>query len=119
MTPTQAIALNRATALLNASGLSYAILQEDGTVLGNLEIQIPKKRKREKNKFPQGYFSKRIAPFMDKLKVGEQAIITSADIPLTRLHKSVSSRAFNLWGKGNSITHCDREKNHIEVIRVL
>jgi hypothetical protein len=119
MTPTQKIALQRAIALLDASGVKYAILQEDGSTIGTLEIQKPKERAtRRPLTFPMGTISKYLYPQIDSMQVGETVFIQKDQFDLLTLQSSASSRSNKLWGHESAITHLDRAKNHVEVLRI-
>jgi hypothetical protein len=117
MTPTQQTALRRAIDLLNASGVKYVILNEDGTTIGTLEIQKEKKKRRPLL-FPMGTISKYLYPKIEKLQIGETVFVQPDKFDLVRLQGSATSHCHKLWGAESAITHLDREKNHLEILRV-
>lgn len=112
----QMIAMQRAEALLKASGVQYAIQLQDGTVLGGLEIAPPRTHRRhvKVNNFVRDYdyitTMKALAPgglTSWKLETRDKAVA---------LQKTVSATAMRMWGRDNFITTVN--DGTLEVLRV-
>ena len=113
MSTVQSIAIERAVALLKASGAQFAIVAADGTKFGALEVAPPKPLRRPiKNPGIGEYIDK----FVDDMPPGASVVIPLGGFSKADLQKSASSRCCAKWGSGNVITH--RNDVGVEVLRV-
>ena len=76
-------------------------------------------KKGKARKYPHGALSAHYTPFIANLRPGESAIIPGGGFELISLQSGTCSKAVELWGKGSVVTAIDREKDHVEVLRMI
>ena len=120
-------ALNKALLLLNAAsanGAQYRLFLADGRQFGALGITPAEKveaKPRRKRKFPAHTFSKLYNPMLKNMKVGDVlefpvAPVDGATVADTQGY--VTAWCALNWGKGTYVSHADKSKNHVELMRV-
>ena len=119
MTPAQQILLHRLLPMLSATGLRFAIKQEDGTVLGDLPLATendPTKVYRPKvYNWIKSHDYQRV---IDSIPVGGSHIFDSGEDGCGhKLQKPVCSYASQVWGSGNYITTVYADKRTLEILR--
>lgn len=120
-------ALNKALLLLNAAsanGMHYKMFLSDGRQFGELDIKPAEEveaKSRRKRKFPAHTFSKLYNPMLKNMKVGdvvEFPVAPIAGATLTDTQGYVTAWCSLNWGKGSYVSHADKSKNHVELMRV-
>ena len=114
----QQIALDRALKLLDAAGVSYAVIGIDGTRHGNLEIAVPKPPKKKIFRHQHGEFRDYFMPYIESMQPGDLVEIPPGKYQLEELRGPLSSWCSTNWGAGSTITSVDRKKNYVQVLRV-
>lgn len=110
----QKIALFKAIALLNASGVKYALIDHNGVKHGELEIIENKQRKKTVTEYPFGSFSSHFLKYVSTIKPGESVVIPYGQFGVDeesrgRLRRAVAGWSSKHWGNGNHITHANGE----------
>ena len=121
MKSTQAIALDRAIALLNAANTEYVVRLPDGTLLQRGDLRIAESesntdKPKKGSKYGWGTLTNYITPVISTMEVGDVKVIPFSEFDPTDLVKAVSSAACRKWGKGNHIS--GRTAAGVEVLRV-
>lgn len=106
--------LKRAIAMLNAIGVSYAIVEEDGTRHGELEV-VPKQNGR---KYPRGTLSGIVKPYIENMKVGDVVQIPVGDFEPEEIRSAAVSWSCYHWGNQTITTVVNKENNTIEALRI-
>lgn len=98
-------AIEKAIALLDASGSEYKIVAPDGKSYGALKVALKKKKKQAH--FGYGVFAHLYRPLVDNIKVGEiaeipYALLESDDAKMKAgFRSSVSAYLSTKWGAGS------------------
>lgn len=108
--------LKRALAMLDAIGATYAVIEEDGTKHGALEVA--EKKSKTPRKFKHGELSNHVKPFIEKMKVGQVVEVPVSGYPIEHIRSAVVSWAGYRWGKGSITTVSSKEKNLVEALRI-
>lgn len=121
MTEVQMNTLNTVIKLLNALPVQYRIETDSGMAFGALQSTTTLKGTTRKRctKYPYGTVTKTIAPYLDKLEIGDVAQLPLDLLPLLTtdsLYSTIAGWCNNNWGSG-AYKMC-RTKLHIEVLRV-
>lgn len=111
------VALNRALQLLDSIGARYKVITPDGAEYGVLVAVEPKANR--PLRYPFGAVRNYYRPFIEPMIVGDVVEIPVGVFDLTTIQNGAGALAAELWGQGAAITRMDREKNVIEVLRVL
>lgn len=111
-------AVQRAVALLKASGAVFEVRMPDGTVHGGLPKPDEVKRTR-KMKRPMGEGFRRFGPFIEDLQPGGVAkIVVPEDYTVNEVQCWLTARANNKWGKGNYVSARVDNDTAVELLRV-
>lgn len=110
-------ALNQALTLLNAAKVQYAVVLPDGTIAGELQVKVVKKRGGfvKKNDFVAQY---NYIETLRELPVGGTHKWEVRDDQLIPFQSAVCGTAGRLFGTGNFMTTVDREARTVEILRV-
>jgi hypothetical protein len=107
--------LARALNMLNAIGATYAVIEEDGTKHGDLEVA---EKKKSGKKYPYGTLSTYAGGHMSNMSVGDIEEIPFGEFAGEEVRSAAVSWACYHWGNGTVTTATDREKNIVEVLRI-
>ena len=112
--------LEKIKKLLTSMNCKYAIVDEDNTKHGDLEIVTIKHRTRALSEFPHGEMSRHIRNYMDydNFTVGEVAIIPIEKFPAERIRSATCAKLSTVWGKDTYHSMINVSKNQIEVLRI-
>lgn len=125
MSSTQAIALERALAMLNASGAEYIVRMPDGAEYqrGEMRLAEPKPvREKDPNKpkrgskYGWGALAHYVTPLMSAVNPGDVLVIPFDRFEPKDLGHAVSAAAVRMWGSGSHIS--TRTAAGVEVLRV-
>lgn len=108
-------AIEQSLKALQNLGCSYIVADPDGNKHQHGNIGKNGKAR----KYPHGALSAHYSPFIVNLRPGESAIIPGNGFELISLQSGTCSKAVELWGKGSVVTAIDRDKNHVEVLRMV
>lgn len=107
--------LTRALNMLNALGATYAVIEEDGTKHGTLEVVETKKRGlKYAHGELSGYASKHIA----NMSVGDIEVVPFDKYEAEEVRSALVSWAGYHWGKGTVTTATVKDKKLVEVLRI-
>jgi hypothetical protein len=107
-------ALDKALQILEALKCQYKVITIDGKQHGDLVVMDNRKKKRPL--LPIGTYSNYIRPHLEKLEVGDVAVLPFGDFVGGDLQSNVGARAIHLWGAG-SYKSCITGKT-VEVLRL-
>ena len=95
---------------------SYVVVMEDGKryEFGNL-----KQKKKARGKYEYGAMRKYYGPLISDIQPGEVVEIKGNDFNVVDLQSGISAWGSQRFGKGALMTSMNREKNVIEVLRIL
>lgn len=108
--------LKRALTMLDAIGATYAVIEENGTKHGTLEVSD--KKKKSPRKYKHGELSSYVKSFLENMKVGQVVELPSGVYPIEDLRSAVASWACYYWGNGTVTTASSKEKQIVEVLRI-
>ena len=108
------LALQKAIAMLQGANAKYKIVDEDGNEYSNFVEQ----RKR-KSMFPLGSITNHLKPYIENMSAGELVEIPGAEFPLESLQSTTTAWFCTNVGKGSCMTAINRDKNVVEVIRLI
>lgn len=118
MSQVQQIALTRALALLKSINAQFKIITPEGEEHGELEVVIPKERRRTRGPYEYGALTRYVAPLLEKVQTADAVEIPFGEFDGERLRGAVSAYAVSLWGKGSAITAVNKERSVVELLRV-
>jgi hypothetical protein len=107
--------LKRALAMLNAIGATYAVVEENGTKHGTLEVAETKKRS---SKYKHGELSGYAMKWMVGMKVGDVKEVPFDKYTGEELRSATVSWACYHWGTGTVTTATNKDKKVVEVLRI-
>lgn len=107
--------LTRALNMLNAIGAIYAVIEQDGTKHGTLEVAEPKKRS---GKYAHGELSGYASEHMANMSVGDVVEIPFGKYEGEEVRSAAVSWACYHWGNGTVTSATIKEKNIVEVLRI-
>lgn len=119
----QNIAIQRAIALLNASGAEYIIRPKEGDdiVRGSLQLYVPPvvpERKRIQ-RVPMGFYKAIYDPMVANMQPGDVwSYVCPPEIDIDGLRSAVSSELNKHFGNGNGMTTIDKKTRKVEALRV-
>jgi len=93
--------LNKVIRSLESMNLNYAIIDNDGTVYGTLQIDQQDRKKRSKGLYERGELKSYIAPFIQPMKEKEIIVIPYSKFERNIFQRAVCAMAHDLWGAGN------------------
>ena len=111
-------AFKRAIAILEGLKVPYAAIDLLGIKHGTLEVKEPITRSGGR-KYPHGERAAYVRQFLAGIKVGDVANIPFDKYDAFEVQSSATSSAHRLWGSGSITTTVNREKQHVELLRVL
>lgn len=109
-------AFNKAIAILDALGCTYAVIDPDGKQIGNLKVAAEKRA--YKSGKPYGYVSNYIRTHCPALKVGEAINVPVDTMDIAVFQRILSGYITKHYGAGTHMTAINRAKNLIEVLRI-
>jgi hypothetical protein len=109
--------LKKAIVLLEAIGVSYAVIDQEGNKHGKLEV-VEAKAKRAKSKHPRGYMSDYAESQIGHLKVGDIVEVDVEKLGKEGTRGAITAWACNNWGNGKITTAFNKQTNKIEVLRI-
>ena len=111
-------ALNRLLDGLRNIGCSYVVIDKDGADYVHGKALNSKLKKGSKYG-PYGTLREYYGPWIKDLAPGDTVEIPAKHFELEDLQSGVCSKAITDWGPGSCMTSMNREKNVLEVLRVL
>lgn len=106
-------ALKKAMVLLNAIGVSYAIIDANGKKYGDLEIA-----NKSNKKYIHGELTDHIRTNFVELKIGEVGQMPLGKFEINEIQKCLSSYVCKVYGKGTHTTCMSKDRSSIEILRV-
>lgn len=110
-------AFRRAINILEGLKVPYAAIDALGVKHGTLEVKEPAKRSGAR-KYPHGERSGYVRKFLTTAKVGDVVNIPFGVYDAIDVQSSATSTAHRLWGSGSVTTTINREKQHVEILRI-
>ena len=110
-------AIEQSLKALQNLGCSYIVADPD--VNKHEHGSLKKKRPKKERSYPYGALRAHYGPYILDLKPGENAIVPSNGFDLIDIQSGISAKSVALWGKGSFVTTINREKDHVEVLRVV
>ena len=112
-------AVEQAVNLLNAAKAAYRIVTADNKIYES-ENYIASTNKRALSKDrPYGAIAAHFKPYVENLQVGESACIPfNEQIHRSNLQSAVSAWMCGHWGKGSYTTLVNKDRQHLEVLRI-
>ena len=107
--------LTRALNMLNAIGATFAVIEQDGTKHGTLEVVEPKKRGA---KYAHGELSSYASEHMANMSVGDIENIPFGKYEGEEVRSAAVSWACYHWGNGTVTTATQKDKRIVEVLRI-
>jgi hypothetical protein len=107
--------LTRALSMLNAIGATYAVIEEDGTKHGDLEVLEKKKRA---HKYAHGELSSYASKHIANMSVGDVQEIPFGKYEGEEVRAAAVSWACYHWGNGTATTATIKDKQLVEVLRI-
>lgn len=111
-------AFKRAIAILEGLKVPYAAIDLLGIKHGTLEVKEPITRSGGR-KYPHGERSNYVRAFLAGVKVGDVVNVPFDKYDALEVQSSATSCSHRLWGSGSVTTTINREKQHVELLRVL
>jgi hypothetical protein len=109
--------LNKAIDGLKLLKVQYAIIDEDGTVHGDLPVAVAKP-KRASPKYPHGSLTNYVAPFLRRdLSVGGVVVIPVDRFDIVTIGSIASNLAGKTYGAGNYTGCTSKDKQSYEIMR--
>lgn len=107
--------LTRALNMLNAIGATYAIIEDNGTKHGTLEVVEPKKRGL---KYKHGELSAYASKHIANMSVGDVEEVPFDKYEAEEVRSAAVSWAGYHWGKGTVTTATVKDRKIVEVLRI-
>lgn len=112
------VALKRAIQMLNAAGVMYKVIGDDGTHYGELEVRPPKMRKGHSG--PRTDLKTYYLPYVKDLQPADVAVIpTPEGIVGERIRSASQAWCIKQWGSGSTISSWKVGTNVVEILRVF
>jgi hypothetical protein len=112
-------AFNQLLEGLRNLGCSYVVIDKDGADYTYGDA-FKKERQKKGAKYGRyGALRDYYGPWLTDLAPGDTVEIPAKDFDLVDIQSGVCSKAVTEWGPGSCITSMNREKNVLEVLRVL
>lgn len=112
-------AVEQAVNLLNAAKSAYRIVTADGKIIESENFIASTHKRRMNGDRPYGAIAAHFKPYVEKLQVGESACIPfNEQIHRSDLQSAVSAWMCGHWGKGSYTTLVNKDRQHLEVLRV-
>ena len=110
-------ALKKAIQTLEALGIQYAIIDHEGNLHGNLNVAEKKTKTREG--YEWGSLSNYISPLIENIMVGDVRVMDAKDFDIESVRSTAVSILVKRFGNGSCRSAIDREKNTVEIFRVM
>lgn len=107
--------LTRALNMLNAIGATYAVIEENGTKHGTLEVIEPRKRS---NKYAHGELSGYVSKHLANMNVTDLTEIPFGKYEGEEVRSAAVSWACYHWGNGTVTSATLKDKQIVEVLRI-
>lgn len=107
-------ALEKALQILDALKCEYKIITSDGQEHGDLVVVA--NRKRSKPLLPIGTYANYIRPHLEKMQVGDVAVVPFGKFTGGDLQSNIGARAIHLWGAGSYKSCINGDA--VEVLRI-
>ena len=112
-------ALNRLLEGLRNIGCSYVVIDKDGADYTYGDA-FKKERQKKGSKYGRyGALREYYGPWLKDLDPGDTVEIPAKHFDLLDIQSGVCAKAVTDWGPGSCITSMNRDKNVLEVLRVL
>ena len=108
------LALQKAIAMLQGANAKYKIVDEEGKEYSNF-VESKKRR----SEFPFGSITNHLKPYIEDMSVGQLVEIPAMHFPLESLQSTTTAWFCTNVGKGSCMTAINRDKNVVEVIRLI
>jgi hypothetical protein len=99
-------------------GCSYVVIDKDGADYTYGDA-FKKDRKKKGYKYGFGALREYYGPWLKELQPGSSVEIPCMDFDIKDIQAGVASQASDIWGNGSYMTSMNREKNIVEVLRLL
>ncbi len=99
-------------------GCSYVVIDKDGADYTYGDA-FKKDRKKKGHKYGFGALREYYGPWLKELQPGSSVEIPCMDFDIKDIQAGVASQASDIWGNGSYMTSMNREKNIVEVLRLL
>ena len=117
MSQIQGVVLKRVIAMLEGLKCPYAIIDPLGSKHGLLEVKMPVVRTKNP-KYPHGERSKYCRKFLEKMAIGDVAVIPVGKYDVISIQAASISCANRIWESGSVTTTLNREKQLVEILRI-
>jgi hypothetical protein len=107
--------LARALSMLNALGVTYAVIEENGTKHGTLEVSESRKRN---VKYSHGELSSYASKYISNMSVGDIQEIPFGKYEGEEVRSSAVSWCCYHWGNGTVTTATVKDRKVVEVLRI-
>lgn len=112
-------AVEQAINLLNASKCAYRIVTADNKIHESENFIVSTYKRPLSKDRPYGSIAAHFKPYVENLQVGDTACIPfSEKIHRSTLQSAMSAWMCGHWGKGSYTTLVNKDRQHIEVLRV-
>lgn len=108
------IVLDKVIKQIEALELKYAIIDFDGNILGNLNIE---KNKRV-SKYGYGLLTNYVREYLQSLAIGDVAVVPWANFDAYDLSQAIAKFSYTKWGKGSFNYVTVKENQTVELLRV-
>jgi hypothetical protein len=107
--------LTRALNMLNAIGATYAVIEDNGTKHGTLEVLEPKKRNA---KYAYGELSSYVSKHLANMSITDLIEIPFGKYEGEEVRSAAVSWACYHWGNGTVTSATLKDKQIVEVLRI-
>lgn len=112
-------AVEQAVNLLNAAKAAYRIVTADNKVYESENYIVSTYKRTLSKDRPYGSIAAHFKPYVENLQVGESACIPfNENIHRSVLQSAVSAWMCGHWGKGSYTTLVNKDRQHLEVLRI-
>jgi len=109
--------------VLRNLGCIYYVKNSEGTEFKHgdiLSVKVAAPPKRKRNfEFPKGELGNYVRPFIEHLKPGESTFVPGGKYGPHKLQSSATALCSRLFGNKSYMTSVSRERNALEVLRLL
>lgn len=103
--------------MLDAWGVKFKIILDDGAEFGGLEVIKEKSHKRHL-KYPWGLMAAYVKPFVENMAVGDVVAIPFGDYDRKSVQGAASAACHAMWGKGAHNVMTNNKTNCVELMRI-
>lgn len=112
-------ALNNLLTGLKNLGCSYVIVDNEGTTHTHGDALKKKGHAKKGSRYGFGVLRDYYGPWIKDLQPGDSAEIPCDKFDVIAVQAGVANMASDMWGSGSFMTSRNKEKNSLEVIRIL